>query len=279
MTTDAEMQDRLTAALGGRYSVDREVGRGGMATVYLAQDLDGGHPVAVKVMDPRLNAVIEGRRFDREIAVVRAMTHPHIVPLWHSGEAGGFRYFVMPYVDGETLYQRLQRERRLPLEEALPIVHDVAAALGHAHEQGVVHRDVKPENILLTGGRALVADFGLALSVGREYTRLTMTGMMVGSIYYMSPEQLREEEVIDARADIYSLGCVLFEMLTGGPPFTGASLRELVGRILAMPAPSVRRVAESVPRAVDEAIGRALAKHQSERFASMTEFVTALQGR
>ena len=267
----------LAAALGGRYAIERELAQGGMATVYLARDVQSGQPVAIKVMDPRLASVLGAERFHREIQIARSMAHPFIVPLHDSGHAGELLYYIMPYVEGESLYQRLQRERRLGLEDALLIARDVAAALGYAHGRGVLHRDVKPENILLAGGHALVADFGLARAIGAaDYQKLTETGIIVGTIFYLSPEQLREERDLDQRADIYSLGCILYEMLTGGPPFTGLSLKEIVTRILRAPSPSARRVQPSVPVAVDQAISRALAKSAAERFATMEEFSAAL---
>jgi serine/threonine-protein kinase len=183
----------------------------------------------------------------------------------------------MPYVEGESLYDRLQRERRLSLEDALQITHDVAAALGYAHSHGVLHRDVKPENILLAGGHALVADFGLARAIGvANYRKLTETGVIVGTLYYMSPEQLREERDLDQRTDIYSLGCILYEMLTGAPPYTGPSLKEVVTRILRAPVPSLRPLNAGVPSAVDQAVSRALAKSAAGRFATMQEFTAAL---
>lgn len=270
------MQDTLAEALRGRYALEREVAKGGMATIYLARDLQRNQPVAIKVMAPKLASVLGIQRFRREIAIAALMNHPLIVPVTDSGNAGDLFYYVMPYVDGESLYQRLQRERRLPLDQALRIANDVAAALGYAHGQGVLHRDVKPENILLARDRALIADFGLARAIGSDYSRLTETGVIVGTAYYMSPEQLREDHGLDQRADIYSLGCILYEMLTGGPPFTGPTLRELAMKILKAPAPSVRRLHPEVPVAVDQAIIRALAKSAAARFASMEEFAAAL---
>jgi serine/threonine-protein kinase len=267
----------LTTALGDRYSLERELAHGGMATVYLARDVHQQRPVAIKVMHPKLATTLGTERFLREIEIARSMAHPLIVPLYESGAAGGVLYYIMPYVEGESLYERLQRERRLPLEDALQITHDVAAALGYAHGRGVLHRDVKPENILLAGGRALVADFGLARAIGAaSYQKLTETGVIVGTVYYMSPEQLREDRDLDQRADVYSLGCILYEMLTGGPPYTGTTLTELATRILRAPVPSVRRVVASVPSAVDEAISRALTKSAAGRFATMEEFAAAL---
>jgi serine/threonine protein kinase len=267
----------LAGALSGRYTLERELGRGGMATVYLAREVDHGQPVAIKVMHPNLAAALDSERFLREMGIAASLDHPFIVPLQDSGTAGGVPYYVMPYIEGESLYQRLQRERRLPLEDALQVTHDVAGALGYAHSRGVLHRDVKPENILLAGGHALVADFGLARAIGAaDYRKLTETGVIVGTVYYMSPEQLREDRNLDQRTDIYGLGCILFEMLTGGPPYTGRSLTEVVTRILRAPVPSARRLQASVPAAVDQAISRALAKAATERFASMQEFAAAL---
>jgi serine/threonine-protein kinase len=269
---------KLAEALRDRYSLERELARGGMATVYLAREVKQGKPVAIKAMHPSVAAALGAERFLREIKIARTMEHPLIVPLQDCGNAGGVLYYIMPYVEGESLYDRLQRERRLSLEDALQITHDVASALGYAHGLGVLHRDVKPENILLAGGRALLADFGLARAIGSDYTRLTVTGVIMGTIYYVSPEQLLEDRDLDQRADIYSLGCVLYEMLTGGPPYTGSSLKELVTRILRAPVPSVQRLQPSVPSGVDQAISRALAKTAAERFPTMEEFKAALSG-
>ncbi len=271
------VRELLVEALGDRYALEHELGRGGMATVYLARDVHSGQAVAVKVMHPGLVADIGAERFQREMEIAASLHHPLIVPLTESGNAGGIPYYIMPYVEGESLYARLQRERQLPLEGALQVTHDVAAALGYAHSRGVLHRDVKPENILLAGGRALVADFGLARAIGAaDYRRLTETGVIVGTVFYMSPEQLREDRNLDQRADIYSLGCILYEMLAGGPPFTGRSLTEVATRILRAPVPSISRVRAGVPPAVDAALARAAAKSVAERFATMQEFAAAL---
>jgi serine/threonine-protein kinase len=267
----------LAEALGGRYSLQRELGRGGMATVYLAHDTQQRDPVAIKVMHSNLADALDSKRFRREMGVAASLAHPLIVPLHDSGSAGGVLYYIMPYVEGESLYERLQRERRLPLEDALRITHDVAAALGYAHSRGVLHRDVKPENILLAGGHALIADFGLARAIGAaDYTKLTETGVIVGTLYYMSPEQLREDRDLDQRTDIYSLGCILYEMLSGGPPYTGRSITEVASRILRASVPSVRRLRAEVPATVDQVISRALAKAAAERFATMQELAAAL---
>jgi serine/threonine protein kinase len=271
------VREPLAEALGDHYALEHELGRGGMATVYLARDVRSGQAVAVKVMHAGLVADIGGERFLREMEIAASLVHPLIVPLIESGNAGGIPYYIMPYVEGESLYARLERMRQLPLEEALRITHDVAAALGYAHGRGVLHRDVKPENILLAGGRALVADFGLARAIGAaDYRRLTNTGVIVGTVFYMSPEQLREDRDLDQRADIYSLGCLLYEMLAGGPPFTGRSLTEVATRILRAPAPSVSRARAGIPAAVDAALARALAKSAAGRFATMQEFAAAL---
>ena len=276
MTSVTTARELLAEALRDRYALERELGQGGMATVYLARDLRQGQAVAIKVMHPEVAAAIGAERFLHEIAIARSMAHSLIVPLHDSGEANGILYYVMAYVEGEDLFERLQRERRLPLEDALQITHDVASALGYAHNRGVLHRDVKPENILLAGGRALVADFGLARAIGADYTKLTKTGEIVGTVEYMSPEQLREAPDLDQRADVYSLGCLLYEMLTGEPPYTGPSLKELVIRILRAPVPSAQRLYVSVPAAVDAAISRALAKSATARFSTMQEFAAAL---
>ncbi len=267
----------MAAALGGRYSLQRELGRGGMATVYLAQDAQLGRPVAIKVMHPVLADALDSERFRREMVIAGSLIHPLIVPLNDSGTAGGQLYYIMPYVEGESLYEREQRERQLPLRDALGITHDVASALGYAHSRGVLHRDVKPENILLSGGRALIADFGLARAIGAaDYTKLTETGVIVGTLFYMSPEQLREDRDLDQRSDIYSLGCILYEMLSGGPPYVGRSLTEVASRILKAAIPSVRRPRPDVPAEVDGVISRALAKSAAERFQTMEELVAAL---
>ena len=272
-----ETTERLAAALGSRYSLQRELGRGGMATVYLAQDAQRGGPVAIKVMHPVLADALDGDRFRREMVIAGSLMHPLIVPLFDSGSAGGQLYYIMPYVEGESLYEREQRERQLPLHDALRITRDVASALGYAHSHGVLHRDVKPENILLSGGRALIADFGLARAIGAaDYTKLTETGVIVGTLFYMSPEQLREDRDLDHRSDIYGLGCILYEMLSGGPPYVGRSLTEVASRILKAAIPSVRRPRADVPEGVDRVIARALAKSAAERFASMEEMVAGL---
>jgi serine/threonine-protein kinase len=233
--------------------------------------------VAIKVMHRGLAASLGSERFLREIEIASSLSHPLIVPLYDSGDAGGVLYYVMPFVEGESLFERLEREKRLPLDDALRIARDVADALGYAHGRGVLHRDVKPENILLAGGRALVADFGLARAIGAaDRRKLTETGVMLGTVFYMSPEQICADHELDQRADIYSLGCILYEMLTGEPPYSGRSLEDVISRIIRAPVPPVQRLRAGVPAAVDQAIGRALAKSAAERFATMQEFAAAL---
>ena len=269
--------DALVEALAGRYVIEHELGHGGMASVYQARAPGRAEPVAIKVMNPNLADALDSKRFIREMGVAASLDHPLIVPLIDSGHAGASLFYVMPFVSGESLYDRLQRERRLPVPDAVGIARDVATVLAYAHERGVMHRDVKPENILLARGRALIADFGLARAIGAaDYTKLTATGVIVGTLYYMSPEQLREEPDLDQRTDVYSLGCMLYEMLSGAPPYTGRTLTEIASRILRGPIPSVRRLRPEVPAPVDEAIGRALAKARADRFTKMSELLAAL---
>jgi serine/threonine-protein kinase len=269
--------DALAEALAGRYVIEHELGHGGMATVYQARAPGRAEPVAIKVMNPNLADALDSKRFIREMGVAASLDHPLIVPLIDSGRAGAALFYVMPFVSGESLYDRLQRERRLPVPDALGIARDVATALAYAHERGVMHRDVKPENILLARGRALIADFGLARAIGAaDYTKLTATGVIVGTLYYMSPEQLREEPDLDQRTDVYSLGCMGYEMLSGEPPYTGRTLTEVASRILRGKIPSVRRLRPEVPASVDEAIGRALAKARADRYSTMSELLAAL---
>src|SRR5437763_10587247 len=224
---------QLTATLAERYRIDRGLGAGGMATVYLAEDLKHKRRVALKVLRPELAAVIGAERFVQEITTTAALQHPHILPLFDSGEADGFLYYVMPFIDGETLRAKLDRETQLGVDEAVRIAVDVADALSYAHEHGVIHRDIKPENILLANGRPMVADFGIALAVSAAAGgRMTETGLSLGTPHYMSPEQATADKEISARADIYSLGSVLYEMLTGDPPHTGASAQQIIMKII-----------------------------------------------
>src|SRR6184192_1828503 len=273
----ADQLARLQAALAGRYTIERELGRGGMATVYLAQDRKHHRQVAIKVLKPELAAALGTERFLREIDTAARLTHPHILPLHDSGEAEGFLFYVMPYVEGESLRDRLSREKQLPLGDALQIAREVADALSYAHNQDVVHRDIKPENILFEAGHAVVTDFGIARAItaaGGE--KLTGTGIAVGTPAYMSPEQAAASARVDERTDIYSLGCVLYEMLAGEPPFTGPSAESIVRQHLAAAPPRVSAMRAAVPPAIDEAIVRALAKTPADRFATAAEFVAAL---
>jgi len=241
---------RVQAALAGRYTIERELGRGGMATVYLAQDRKHHRQVAIKVLKPELAAALGPERFLREIDTAARLTHPHILPLHDSGEAAGLLYYVMPYVEGETLRDRLEREGQLPLEEAVRITREVASALSYAHSHDVVHRDIKPENILLSGGEAVVADFGIARAItAAARGQLTETGIAIGTPGYMSPEQGAASARVDERSDIYSLGCVLYEMLAGEPPFTGPSAESIVRQHLAAAPPRVSAMRAAVPPA------------------------------
>jgi len=268
---------RLQAALGARYTIERELGRGGMATVYLAQDLKHRRKVAIKVLKPELAAALGPERFLQEIEIAAGLTHPHILPLYDSGDATGLLYYVMPYVEGETLRNRLDRAAQLPLAEAVQITREVADALSYAHSHDVVHRDIKPENILLEAGYAVVSDFGIARAItAAAGGNLTETGIALGTPGYMSPEQGAARGRVDERSDIYSLGCVLYEMLAGEPPFTGPSAESIVHQHLAAAPPRVSAMRASVPPAIEQAIVRALAKTPADRFASAAEFVEAL---
>src|SRR5216117_2452570 len=274
MQTD--QRDRLTAALAGRYVIERELGSGGMATVYLAHDVKHHREVALKVLRPELAAALGPDRFLREVEIAARLNHPHILALYDSGETNGFLFYVMPYVAGESLRHRLEREKQLPVEEALAITRHIASALGHAHAQHIIHRDVKPENILLYEGEAMVADFGIALAVSGTAGRLTERGVWVGTPEYMSPEQALGEESLDARSDVYSLGCVLYELLVGEPPYTGPTAQAVIAKRLAGPAPGVRRLRATVPGGVEQALLKALATIPADRFASAAAFAEAL---
>jgi TolB-like protein/tetratricopeptide (TPR) repeat protein/tRNA A-37 threonylcarbamoyl transferase component Bud32 len=273
----SEFPPSLLTALEGRYTIERLVGQGGMAAVYLATDLRHERRVAVKVLDPELARAVGTERFLREIRFSARLNHPNILPLHDSGEADGFLYYIMPYVEGDSLRERLARERHLSLEETVGIVRQVAAALDHAHAQGVVHRDIKPENILLTGGQAVVADFGIARAVGAAGSqRLTETGLAIGTPAYMSPEQANADGTVDGRADVYSLGCVAYEMLGGEPPFTGASPLAVMARHAVDPVPSLRTLRSTTPPGVERAIRRALEKVPADRFATAGAFAEEL---
>lgn len=269
---------RIAEALRDRYRVEGSLGEGGTSVVYLATDLKHDRKVALKVLRPELTALVGADRFVAEIRTTANLQHPHILPLFDSGEVEGTPFYVMPWVEGESLRERLDREGALPVEEALAIARDVAAALGYAHERGIVHRDVKPGNVLLSDGEALVADFGIALAlseVGPE--RRTATGMSVGTPWYMSPEQIEGDAPVDARSDVYALGCLVFEMLTGKRPFEGSSLTAVVARILTETPPAVHTLNPEVPESVSRAVARALEKEPGRRFGSVGEFARALR--
>jgi serine/threonine-protein kinase len=269
--------DRLRSALTDRYAVERELGRGGMATVYLAQDLKHSRQVAIKVLLPEIAATLGTKRFLVEIETAARLNHPHILPLYDSGEVDDFVYYVMPYVEGESLRERLERDRQLVIEEALTIAREVADALSYAHAQGVVHRDIKPENILISAGHAVLADFGIARAISEAGDeRLTGTGMVLGSPEYMSPEQATGG-TLDGRADIYALGCVLYEMLSGEPPFVGRTPQAILARRVTEAPPSVRAMRETVPLRIDETVRQALARVPADRFDTATSMVEALR--
>ncbi len=291
--TSAQLH-RLGAGLTGRYAVEHELGRGGMSTVYLAHDLKHHRKVAIKVLRPELGALLGPERFTREIRIAAGLSHPHILPLHDSGEVDGLLFYVMPYVRGESLRDRLSREKQLPVDEAIRIVRQVASALEHAHGHGLIHRDIKPENILLHEGEAMVTDFGIAfsgeagnqgggegenngegVSTGAE-ARLTGTGMTLGTAEYMSPEQAAGERTLDGRSDVYSLGCVLYELLAGEPPHQGASAMAVMAKRFTEPAPRVRRRRPTVSTNVEQAIARALAVDPVQRFQSAAAFAEAL---
>ncbi len=273
-TTPAALQ----AALADRYRVERGLGAGGMAVVYLAHDLRHDRHVALKVLRAELSAILGAERFLKEIRTTANLQHPHILPLHDSGEAGGVVYYVMPYVEGESLRDRLSREKQLPVEEAVRIGREVASALDYAHRHGVVHRDIKPENILLHDGQALVADFGIALAAARTEgsTRLTETGMSLGTPQYMAPEQAMGEREVTPKADIYALGCVVYEMLAGEPPFTGPTAQAIIARVMSEEPRSLTLQRRSVPPHVEAAVLMALEKLPADRFASAAQLADAL---
>jgi len=272
--------ERLRRALEGRYTIERELGEGGMATVHLAHDVRHDRKVAVKVLRPELAAVVGAERFLGEIRTTANLQHPHILPLYDSGEADTFLFYVMPHVEGESLKDRIEREKQLPVAEAVRITKAVAAALDFAHRKGVVHRDVKPANILLQDGEPLVADFGIALAVQQAGgNRLTETGLSLGTPHYMSPEQAAADRDPDARSDLYSLACVAYEMLAGEPPHLGKSTQAVLAKILTEPVRPVRELRPTVPPHVDQALVRALEKLPADRFDSVADFALAVDGR
>ncbi|MEX1185412.1 MAG: protein kinase [Gemmatimonadaceae bacterium] len=269
------LHERLEQALGSRYRVERELGQGGMAVVFLAHDARHEREVAVKVLRPEISAEIGAERFLREIKLAAGLTHPHILPVYDSGEADGLLFYVMPSMEGRSLRERLDRERQLPLDESLRIAREVASALDYAHRRRVVHRDIKPENILLHEGNAMVADFGIGKALSSR-AGITQTGIAVGTPAYMSPEQASGDIDVDGRSDLYSLGCVLYEMLTGEPPFTGATAQAIIAKRFVSPIPSVR-TARDVPVEVDDALSRALSRTPVDRFPTTADFAEALR--
>ena len=272
------MIERLNAALEGRYRVERELGAGGMATVYLAEDLRHRRKVALKVLKPELAAVVGGERFLTEIQTTANLQHPHILPLFDSGEADSFLFYVMPYVEGESLRERLEKEHQLPVDEAIEIATSVGSALQHAHEQGVVHRDIKPANILLSGGQPLVADFGIALALSQAGDgRITETGLSLGTPHYMSPEQAAGDRTLDKRSDVYALGCVLYEMLAGQPPFPAKTAQAVLAQILTGEPTPPSRHRKSIPTHVEHVILKALEKLPADRFENAESFTRALR--
>src|SRR5919198_3552052 len=276
--TVSDLLDTLRRALADRYAVERELGRGGMATVFLAEDLKHHRPVAIKLVHSELAAALGSERFLREIEIAARLQHPHILPLYDSGTAAGLLYYVMPYVEGESLRDRLEREKQLPQEDALRIATEVAGALAYAHSHGIVHRDIKPENIMLSGGTAVVADFGIARAVNAagDAGHITQTGTIIGTPAYMSPEQGSGSGEIDGRSDQYSLACVVYEMLVGEPPFTGPTAQAVLARhsLDMVSPPSIVRA--TIPDAVEGAILRALSKLPADRYATTTLFAEGL---
>jgi pimeloyl-ACP methyl ester carboxylesterase/tRNA A-37 threonylcarbamoyl transferase component Bud32 len=269
--------ERLRATLATQYRLDHEIGRGGMATVYLATDVRHDRRVAVKVLSPELAAAIGPERFLREIGITARLAHPHILPLLASGDADGLLYYIMPYVDGESLRDRLDRETQLPIDDAVQIAREVADALAYAHSHDVVHRDIKPENILLGSGHAVVADFGIARALtAASGGPLTGTGIALGTPAYMSPEQSAGDTHLDGRSDIYSLGCVLYEMLAGSPPFSGPTVQSLLARHAVDPVPPIHTVRSTVPHALERVVLQALAKVPADRFATARQLHQAL---
>jgi serine/threonine-protein kinase len=269
--------DRLTTALSDRYKIERELGAGGMATVYLAHDLKHDRKVAVKVLRPELAAVLGADRFLNEIRVTANLHHPNIMQLYDSGEADGDLYYVMPFVEGESLRDKIDRERQLPVDEAVSITRAVAEALDYAHRHDVIHRDIKPGNIMLHEGTPLVADFGIALAVDRVAgDRITTTGLSLGTPSYMSPEQAAGDREAKPTTDIYALGGVLYEMLAGDPPFTGSNLQAVIAKVVSEKPVKLRTIRDTVPAHIDAAVEKALAKVPADRFENTKAFADAL---
>src|SRR6185295_8593384 len=273
----SDTRTRLFTALADRYRLGRQIGAGGMATVYLAHDLKLDRDVAVKVLRPELAAVLGTDRFLNEIKISARLDHPHILTLIDSGVADGFLYYIMPFVRGESLRDRLNRDTQLPLDEALDVIRQMTSALDYAHQKGIVHRDIKPENILLHEGEAMLADFGIAIAVKEAGgNRLTESGVSLGTPQYMSPEQATGDRDLDARSDIYSIAAVLYEMLAGQPPHTGASVQAVITKLLTERPTHLRVLRDTVPESVDAAVAKALAKLPVDRYASAGDFARAL---
>src|SRR5688500_9035233 len=260
------LADALHAGLADRYRIERELGVGGMAVVYLARDLQRDRDVALKVLRSELGAVAGAERFDREIRLAARLVHPNILPVLDSGETDGRLWYTMPFVEGEALRDRLKREKQLPLDEAVRLTSEIADALGQAHARGIMDREIKPENILLAACHAIVADFGIARALGDTSQRITVTGIAIGTPGYMSPEQSSGDHDLDARSDLYALASVTYEMLAGEPPFTGPSAQAVIARRLSQPAPSLRIIRPGIPASVDAALQRALALVSADRF-------------
>jgi len=273
-----QQTDRLNTALAGRYAIEREIGRGGMATVYLARDLKHSRNIALKVLNPELGAVLGVERFLAEIKVTANLQHPNLLPLFDSGEAGGLLFYVMPYVEGESLRARLDREKQLPVDEAVRIAVAIGSALEYAHAQGVIHRDLKPENILMQAGQPVIADFGIALAVSNAGgARVTQTGLSLGTPQYMSPEQASGDRAIDARTDIYSLGAITYEMLTGEPPHVGTTAQAIIAKLMTEEPRPLTLLRKSVPESVDDAVQRALEKWPADRWTTARAFIDAMR--
>ena len=275
-----DLRERLQIALGDAYRIERELGGGAMSRVFVAVDTTLGRTVVIKTLPPALSAGLSAERFRREIRLLAALTHPNIVPILSAGERDGLLFYIMPYITAESLRARLIREPTLALPDALNVAIEIAEALDYAHRQGIVHRDIKPENILLADNHAIISDFGIARAISRagEGERLTATGMSVGTPGYMSPEQAAGELDVDGRADTYALGCVLYEMIAGAPPFTGKSAAAVIAAHMATPVPSVRTVRSTAPQKLDEVLNRAMAKSPDERYPTAAAFVQALRG-
>jgi len=273
---DSQAQ-RFQALLEGRYAIERELGRGGMATVYLARDLRHGRTVAIKLLQPEITTSLTAERFLREIQITAKLQHPNILGLFDSGAEDGLCYYVMPHVEGESLRDRLLWDKKLSVDGAIQVAIEVASALAYAHSRGVVHRDIKPENILFSAGHAIVADFGIARAVSEGQRSITAIGIPLGTPPYMSPEQAQGLENIDHRSDIYALGCMLFEMISGRPPYVGQSVGRVIQQHLQAPIPSLRVEVPDAPQAVDQILTRALAKDRAGRYQTADEMVEALR--